>query len=238
MNWLFEVYIDTDLIQGFDTFTNSLCIINNYFNEIYTKYGNRKLQMSGILPNHISRSIYNFSLKDIGHYCEISASSFTREDAFEFILNDILIANNFKLPLYPISVHIQYVFLKLKYVLNEERINSPEILQTLFKNICLHVLFWIMQPEPYREIITIWEIVIFSTNRSLSLILDIPFNELNLYPLLNFITLDDNKYIEMNTYFQSTLNNTYILENPKLLDKINTIFYSTLNPIEKQTLFK
>ena len=231
LDWLFGVYITTNLIEGFDTFANNLCILNNYFNEINRKYGDTKLQMSGILPNYISRSIYNYTTKDIGFYCEISANSFTREEAFEFILNDILIANNFKLPLYPISIHIQYVFLKLKYVFKEERINSPEILKTLFTNICLHVIFWIMQPEPYQKPITIWEIVIFSTNRSLSLLLDIPLYELNLHPFLNFITIDDNKYKEMNTYFQSILNNT------KLLVHLDKIFYNTLNPIEKQSLF-
>ena len=89
LDWLFEVYTKTNLIEGFDTFTNNICIINNYYNDINTKYGNIKLQMSGILPNHISRSIYNYSNKDIGYYCEISANSFTREEAFEFILNDI-----------------------------------------------------------------------------------------------------------------------------------------------------
>ena len=237
LNWLIDVYIKTNLIQGFDTFINNLCIINNYFTEINKKYGNSKLQMSGILPNHISTSIYNYSTIDIEYYCKISANSFDQEEAFEFILNDILIDNNFKLPLYPISIHIQYVLLKLKYILKDERINSPEILKTLFINICLHVLFWIMQPEPYEDDVNIWEIVIFSTNRSLSLILDIPLNELNLHPFLNFTTIDDNKYIEMNTYFQLILNNTYIIENRQSLNTIYTILNNTLNPIEKQSLF-
>ena len=232
LDWLFDVYTKTNLIQGFDTFTNNICILNNYFNEINTKYGNNKLQMSGILPNHISRSLYNYSVKDIEYYCEISNYKFDRKQAFEYILNDILIANNFKLPLYPISIHIQYVFLKLKYVLKEERISSPEILKTLFRDMCLHVLFWIMQPEPYQDPITIWEIVLFSTNRSLSLILDIPLYQLNLHPFLNFITLDDKKYLKMNTYFNLALN------NPEFLNKEIKIFITTLNPIEKQSLFQ
>jgi serine/threonine protein kinase len=231
LDWLLEVYLKKNIIHGFDTFANNLCILNNYFNEIYTKYGNSKLQMSGLLPNHISRSLYNYSVIDIETYCSLSANSFNKREAFEFILHDILIANNFKLPLYPISIHIQYVFLKLKYFLKEERIHSIEILKTLFRNICLHVLLWIMQPEPYEHPVTIWEIVIFSTNRSLALILDIPLFELNLHPLLNFITLNDNKYIEMNTYFNSAL------KNPLFLNKEIEILITTLNPIEKQLLF-
>jgi serine/threonine protein kinase len=232
LDWLFDVYTKTNLIQGFDTFTNNLCILNNYFNEINAKYGNSKLQMSGILPNHISRSLYNYTVKDIESYCEISGNLFTQEQAFEFILHDILIANNFKIPVYPISIHIQYVFLKLKYLLKEERIHSLEILKTLFRNICLHVLFWIMQPKPYDHHVTIWEIVIFSTNRSLALTLDIPLFELNLHPFMNFITLDDKKYFNMNTYFNSAL------KNPDFLNKEIKIIITTLNPIEKQLLFK
>jgi serine/threonine protein kinase len=231
IDWLFGVYTKTNLIEGFDTFTNNLCILNNYFNHIYAEYGIKALQMSGILPNHISRSLYNYSFKDIGYYCEVSDNAFTRDEAFGFILYDILISNDFKIPFYPISLHIQYVFLKLKYFLKDERINSPEILKTLFSNICVHMLFWIMQPEPYPEIVTIWEMVIYSTNRSLALILDIPLIQLNLHPLLNFITLEDNKYMKMNTYFKLSIN------NPKFLDKTAKIFNS-INPIEKQSLFE
>jgi hypothetical protein len=87
-----------------------------------------------------------------------------------------------------------------------------------------------MQPEPYQQSITIWEMVIFSTNRSLSLILDIPLIQLNLHPLLNFITLEDNKYMKINTYFKLSIN------NPKFLDKTSKIF-NRINPIEKQMLF-
>jgi len=235
MNWMFKVYFEIDLIEGVDTYINNLCIINNYFNEITKKYGNSRLKMRGILPNHISRSIYNHYEKDIEVYHEICDSSFNRKEAFEFILNEILIANNFKLPVYPISIHIQYIFLNLKYILKDAGIDSPEMLKTLFTNINLHVFFWLMQPEPCQEDVTIWEMVIFCANRSLSLILNIPLYEINLHPFLNFITLDDNKYNQMNVYFQSTFNNTYILGNPQIY--LNKIFLNTLNPFKKQSLF-
>jgi serine/threonine protein kinase len=238
MNWIFKVYIDTRLIEGGDTFINSLCIINNNFNQITTKYGDSSLHMQCILPVHISSSIYNHSYKTFEMYSETCRPSFDGNEAFQFILNDLLIENNFKIPIYPISIHIQYIFLKLKYVLKEARINSPEILRTLFKHINLHVFFWIMQPEPYHENATIWEIIIFCANRSLSLILNIPLYEINLHPLLNFITLDDNKYNQMNTYFNSTLNNTYILQNRGILVYLNRVFYDILNPIEKKSLFE
>ena len=238
-NWIIDVFLQTNLIESLDTFINNIIIINNSFNRILIKYGpSYHLQMLGILPNHISRSIYNYTNKDIGYYCEVSGYAFDSDQAFEFILNDLLIDNNFKIPIYPISIHIQYVYLKLKYVLQDARIQSDEILQKLFVNICLHVIFWIMQPVPFSQRVSIWEIVIFATNRTLSLILDIPIYEMNIHPLLNFLTIEDKKYTDMNVYFQSTFENRIILDNQSTLTSIHSIFLTNLNPKDKLSLFQ
>jgi serine/threonine protein kinase len=239
IDWIIDVYINTNLIEGFDTFINNICIVKRLYNNIISKYGPKiQLQMLGILPTHLTRSLYNYTNKDIGHYCEISGNAFTDEEAFNFILYDLLIDNHFKLPIYPISVHIQYAYLKLKYVLQDARINSDEILEKLFVHICLHVIFWIMQPEPFSEPVSIWEIVIYATNRSLSIILDIPLFDINIQPFLNFLTLEDKKYNAMNIYFQSRFENAIILHKLKQIKIIESIFLKTLNPREKLSLFQ
>lgn len=228
LDWIFDVYINTNLIQGIDSFINNICFINNYFNSIYLKYGNSKIQMAGILPNHISRSIYNYTQKDIEYYCEISSYAFDRNDAFEFILNDLLIANEFKIPIYPISNHLQFVFLQLKYVLKDQRIQSEELLKKIYIDICLNIIFILIQPEPINQILpfTIWEIIIFATNRTLSLILDIPIFEINIHPFLNFLTLDDYKFNQMNIYFQTRINNPIVLQNAGKLELLMKVFYN------------
>jgi serine/threonine protein kinase len=240
IDWLLDVYLKTNLIEGFDTFINNLCIINNFWNDIYTKYGSSKeIQMLGILPNHISRSIFNYTNKDIEYYCEISGGAFNRSAAFNFLLNDLLINNNFNMPIYPFSIHIQYVYLQLKYVLDESKIKSEEVIKDIFINICLHIIFWLIQPEPFQHSVSIWEIVIFSTNRTLSLILNIPLYELNINPLLHFLTIEDNKYSEMNIYFQSRFRNTIIINRLSEYKNLASIFYiNALNPIDKSHLFK
>ena len=102
--------------------------------------------MLGILTNHISRSIFNHDELDLNTYSEISADAFDTSQAVNFILNDLMRSNNFKLPIYPISVHIQYIYLHLKYVLKEARIQSEEILKIIFINICLYLIYWLIQP--------------------------------------------------------------------------------------------
>ena len=239
MDWIFgDVFFRTNIIDGFDTFINNLCFINNTWEHVFSRYGPRKeLQMLGLLPNHIYRSIFNYSMKHIEFYCQLSDYSFSSVEAFNFLLNDLLIERKFDIPIYPISLHIQYIYLKLKYSLSEMPFQSEEIFKKIYINICIHITFWLMQPERYDENISIWEIIIFCTNRTLSLILDINLFELNEHPFLNFLTLEDNKCLNINRYFQSRFNNEILNSNPTKYENLFKILYTQLNPLDKQPLF-
>jgi len=223
MDWIFSIFLKTSIIEGFDTLINNICLINGSFKRIFNKYGpSTKLQMLGILPNHISRSIFNYSELDLITYSQLSADAFDTSQAVDFILNEIMRENNFKIPIYPISVHIQYIYLNLKYVLKEAHIQSEEILKNIFINICIHLIYWLIQPEPFIDNdLTIWEMIIFCTNRTLSLILNIDVYELNQKPMIYFLTLDDNKCLEINKYFVTKLKDSFF---PTKFRYLNAIF--------------
>jgi serine/threonine protein kinase len=223
MDWIFSIFFKTPIITGFDSLINNICLMQGSFKRIFNRHNrpSTELQMLGILPTHISRCIFNHSELDLNTYSEISGNSFDTPQAVNFILNDLMRTNNFKLPIYPISVHIQYIFLNLKYVLKDARIQTEEILKIIFINICLHLIYWLIQPEPFQcSDLTIWEMIIFCTNRTLSLILRINLYELNQKPMLYFLTLDDNKCIEINKYYETRLK----LFFPEKFKYLNAIF--------------
>ena len=230
IDWMFSVYTASKLIDGLEPLINDLCIINNKWGDVSLKYGaSHELQMLGILSNHISRSIYNNSEKHIDFYSELCQNCCTTERCADFILNDLIINNHCKISIYPISIHVQYIYLKLRFVLKDARINDDNVLKQLFIDIYLHIIFWLIQPVPFHMHITTWEIVIFNTNRVLSMILQVPFIELNSKPLLNFLTLDDHKFAQMNQYFNSSVTDSRILRLLKDLPELSKLFYN--NPI-------
>ena len=69
--------------------------------------------------------------------------------------------------------------------------------------------------------LTIWEMIIFCTNRTLSLILNIDVYELNQKPMIYFLTLDDNKCLEINKYFITKLKDSFF---PTKFRYLNAIF--------------
>jgi len=232
-----SLFFTSNLIDGVDTFINNICVINHNWNNIYSKYGkNKQLDMLGILSNYIYHSIFNYSLQDIGYYSEAYANLFSTTEAFHFILQDLMIENNFKIPIYPISIHVQYIYLKLIYTLEEIRLQSHQIAEAIYINIFLHLFFWFIQPERYLEELTIWEIIIFCTIRTLSLILDINIFRLNETPFLPFLTLEESKLVNMNIYFHSKNSNEIIDSNRKEYSNIVQIFYSNLYPKSKEGL--
>jgi hypothetical protein len=62
--------------------------------------------------------------------------------------------------------------------------------------------------------------IIFCTNRTLSFILKINLYPLNQKPMLYFLTLDDNKFLEINKYFETRLK----LFFPQKFIYLNAIF--------------
>ena len=63
------------------------------------------------------------------------------------------------------------------------------------------VIFWFIQPIPFDEPLTNWEIVVFCTIKLLSNILRITSIELIQKPLLPILVINENLYTKMYDYY-------------------------------------
>jgi len=205
IDWILDIYL-TDMklsIRGLDTLILTIYYINNNWQSILKR---QDIQMQGILSNYIPSCIYNFYVPSIDFYHDLTQQSFPKFTGIQNIINQFLKNNKCKMPIYPVSIHIQYIYLKLIFELNNERVNSSEeLIKKLFTDICLYVIFWFIQPIPFTKEVSLWEITIFSANMALSNILEISLRRLNSEPLLNFLTLDDNTFVQMLDYFKRSL---------------------------------
>ena len=208
LDWLLTVYTTRSLINGLDTFINCIQNINKNWTSIYNKYKTKKMLSLAILSNHLYSSLFNFENHSVQKYIYITDSAFTNLDAMSFVLDDLIIANGAKNPIYPISIHIQYIYLKLKFELKDSRINGA--LEQLYIGICLQLIYWFIQPERFEQKITNWELAIFCTNQSLAIILGLTPMELNREPLLPFLTLDNEKFSDMETYHYSQMHDEVV----------------------------
>jgi len=207
LNWMFLNYISkhNEFNKGIDSFITTLFFINDNWESI-TKRAD--LQMLAILSCYIPDCIYSYNITEIKHYTSICDNSYKEDKLIRFVLDQFIKKNNCKMPIYPVSIHIQYIYLKLKFELKDKRINTGEdVLKKLYIDICLYLIFWFIQTKQFTTPVSLWEITIFSTDMALSNILSIPVSTLNRQPLLNFLTLDDNKFINMLEYFKISLLN-------------------------------
>ena len=106
---------------------------------------------------------------------------------------------NINIELLPISVHISYIYLQLRFEI--KKIKTITFEREFFQDICLHVIFWFIQPIPYDELITTWELVVFTTIKLLSKIINVSAVELIRNPIIPVITMDEKKYQQMLDYF-------------------------------------
>jgi serine/threonine protein kinase len=208
INWIFETYLlekHNEFNKGIDSFITTLFFINDNWESI-TKRAD--LQKLAILSCYIPDCIYSYNVTEIKHYKSICANCYKEDKLISFVLDQFIKKNNCKMPIYPVSIHIQYIYLKLKFELKDKRINTgEEVLKKLYIDMCLHLIFWFIQTKQFTSPVSLWEITIFSTNMALSNILSISVSALNRQPLLNFLTLDDDKFINMLQYFKSSLLN-------------------------------
>ena len=208
INWIFETYLlekHNEFNKGIDSFITTLFFINDNWESI-TKRAD--LQKLAILSCYIPDCIYSYNVTEIKHYKSICANCYKEDKLISFVLDQFIKKNNCKMPIYPVSIHIQYIYLKLKFELKDKRINTgEEVLKKLYIDMCLYLIFWFIQTKQFTSPVSLWEITIFSTNMALSNILSISVSALNRQPLLNFLTLDDDKFINMLQYFKSSLLN-------------------------------
>jgi serine/threonine protein kinase len=101
--------------------------------------------------------------------------------------------------LLPISVHISYIYLQLKFEIKKLKTYTFE--SKFFQDICLHIILWFILPIPYYEQVTSWKLVVFITIKLLSKIIKVTGIELIQNPIIPVLTIDKQKYQQMLDYF-------------------------------------
>ena len=106
---------------------------------------------------------------------------------------------NINIDMFPISVHISYIYLQLLFEIKKLKTLTFE--RKFFQDICLHVIFWFIQPVPFNKRVTTWEIVVFITIKLLSKIAMVSGIELIRNPIIPVLIIDEKKYQRMLDYF-------------------------------------
>jgi serine/threonine protein kinase len=204
MNWLLRKFnykaSRNNLCYGLDTLLNCIIHTNNNFNKFTYDY-NYQLSVSSIKSIHVNTYV-NLSMF---HNIFTDASNNT-ENILEGSIRPLQIMEPFysnldiNISLYPISVHISYVYLQLLYIIKTLE-NSYEFSIDFYYDICVMVIFWFIQPIPFDEPLTNWEIVVFSAIKKLSNILRIPAVELLENPLLPILVIDEKRFTKMYEYY-------------------------------------
>jgi serine/threonine protein kinase len=198
MDWLLPK-LDSGIFYGIDTIINGIIMINNNFKKSQQK----KSQISPILNEMYIEVSFNmlilqdiFSNDDRPDIVNILENRVKRTELISYFYNNF----NINVNIYPISVHISYIFLQLLFEIKQLK-NGFTIETAFFEDICVTVIFWFIQPIPFDEPVTNWEIVIFSTIKLLSKILMVSGIVLIQNPIIPILTMDENKYQKMLDYF-------------------------------------
>jgi serine/threonine protein kinase len=203
INWLLQQFNlkirPNDICYGLDTLLNCIIHTNNNFNKFLNDY---KYQVSPrinpILVNtYVNLSMFHNIFTDGTNRTEniLEERIRTREIIEPFYKN-----LNININLYPVSNHISYIYLQLLYIIKKLE-NSYEFSIDFYYDVSVMVIFWFIQPIPFDEPLTNWEIVVFSTIKKLSNILRIPALELLEKPLLSILVMDENRYTKMYEYY-------------------------------------
>jgi tRNA A-37 threonylcarbamoyl transferase component Bud32 len=198
IDWLLPK-LDSGIFYGIDPIINGIIMINNNFK----KYQQKKSQISPIINDmYIDVSFNMLMLQDIfsddarPDIVNILENRFKSAELLSYFYNNL----NINIDMYPISVHIYYIYLQLLFEIKQLE-NGVKIENDFFEDICIFVIFWFIQTKPYYEPVTNWEVVIFSTINLLSKILGVSGIVLTQNPIIPILTMDANKYKKMEDYY-------------------------------------
>ena len=201
MDWLLQKFNNQPsfIFYGLDTFLNCIIHTNNNFNKFSDK---DKYIISPIVNPIYVNAFVNHSMF---HNIFTDGSNMTESILEDRIRTKEIIEPYYRnldinINLYPISNHISYIYLQLLYNIKKLE-NSYEFSINFYYDVCTMVIFWFIQPIPFDEPLTNWEIVVFSTIKLLSNILKISSIELLQKPLLPILVLDENRYTKMYEYY-------------------------------------
>jgi serine/threonine protein kinase len=202
MNWLLQKFNHATkpnhLCYGLDILLN--CIIhtnnNNKFSDNY-KFAITSLINPIYVNTFINLSMFHSIFTDGSNDSEnILEGRIRITEIIEPFYKNLDININ----LYPVSNYISYIYLQLLYVIKKLE-NSYTFSIEFYYDVSVMVIFWFIQPIPFDEPLTIWEIVIFSTIKILSNILRISSLELIQKPLLPILVMDENRFNKMFDYY-------------------------------------
>ena len=203
INWLLQKFNHKNkpnyICYGLDTLLNCIIHTNNNFNKFSNDY---KYQLSpSINPININTYV-NLTM----YHNIFTDGSNDTENILEGRIRGIQIVEpfyknlNININLYPVSNHISYIYLQLLYIIKTLE-HSYEFSINFYYDVSVMVIFWFIQPIPFDEPLTNWEIVVFSTIKKLSNILRITAVELLQKPLLPVLVMDENRYTKMYEYY-------------------------------------
>ena len=202
MNWLLGKFNDSvetaRFFYGIDVIINGIITTKTNF----VKYQQTSLLLSPIINTMcidatfnmlIFRDIYTDGRLDVGYMLENRVKS---SEFVSYFYNNL----NINIDMYPISVHISYIYLQLFFEIKKLK-NGFTIERDFFNDICLNIIFWFIQPIPFNEPVTIFEAVVFSVIKLLSKILMVSGIELIQNPIIPILTMYEMKYQKMLDYF-------------------------------------
>lgn len=203
MNWLLQKFNHAIkpnyILYGLDTLLNGIIHTNNNYN----KFCNTTLYNITPIINPIY--VNTFANMFMFHNIFTEGSNDT-ENILELRIRTIEIVDTFyknldiNISLFPISLHISYIYLQLLYNIQKLE-NSYEFSINFYYDVSIMIIFWFIQAIPFEKKISNWNIVVFSTIHLLSKILSLPGIELIQKPIIPSLVMDENLYTTMSQYY-------------------------------------
>ena len=210
MDWILEKFNSKDsTIYSIDALINCIIMTNKNINKYYLPISKSLL---GGYPRYIYTCFNIMMYHDFTVDRRINLSNTLQKRVHYFddieishVFYDDYITDNINLDFYPISIYISYIYLQLEHELKIINIDSKKKFKfdkNFFLDLCLQIIIWFIQPIPFDNPITIWDVIIFSTIKLLSGIIQIPHKGLIENPIISILTIDLIKYEKMLKYYQ------------------------------------
>jgi serine/threonine protein kinase len=198
IDWILDKFNDSleyvQLFYGIDVIINGIISTKNNFIKNQQKIPNavNNTSVDATFNMLLFRDIFTHERLDFEFMLQHKGDSTSLISYFYENLN-------ININLLPISVHISYIYLQLKFEIKKLKTYTFE--SKFFQDICLHIIFWFILPIPYYDPVTSWELVLFTTIKLLSKIINVSGIELIRNPIIPVLTIDEQKYQQMLDYF-------------------------------------
>jgi serine/threonine protein kinase len=233
INWLLNIFNynsdeDIILLEGIDTLINVIIRLNNEFitepsviiqNDVSNK------QIETCINMLLYNSVNSTNHVDIKYILGYKIRNQDLVSYFYKYLQDI------NINMYSVAILITYIYLEIKYNLKDDTFGHS-IDFNFFKDICVQVIFCFIHAKSPDIVITIWDIVVFSTIHLLSIILKRPASSLIITPIIPILTIDYSIYNNLFEFYK----NEYAQIDFKKLNYLKKYFQNELFSFEHEYL--